>query len=53
MYITLAIIAGILTVIAVSMNAQLSEKVGVAQGVLINFAAGFLLISVVLVWEYQ
>ncbi|MCM1988570.1 DMT family transporter [Oceanirhabdus seepicola] len=48
MYITLAIIAGILTVISVSINAQLGEKVGVAQGVLINFASGFLLISIVL-----
>lgn len=47
MYLLLGILAGVLTVIAISLNAQLGGKVGVFQGVLINFTAGFSLISLI------
>lgn len=47
MYIILGIIAGILTVISVSLNAELGGKVGVFQGVTINFLAGFSLITMI------
>lgn len=48
MYILLALIAGMLTVVSISLNALLGQKVGIVQGILINFIAGFSLISLVL-----